>query len=250
MLVKKLINPNMYYCKCPYAMIPKGICVHNTGNDASAENEIKYMQSNYNEVSFHIAVDDIQAIQGLPLNRNAWASGDGGHGEGNRNYIQIEICYSKSGGDRFDKAEIRASKEIALLMQQYGFTINNIKRHYDFSRKNCPERTMAKGWQRFLNMIQAELDKLNEKGRGYNMKNLVCYCNAVDKRAAEYLADYLQCPCIDATLPFYYDGVAENIIAVGGNSSPVGFSRYTTKYIQGKDRYETLKEVLKYIGKL
>lgn len=84
----------------------------------------------------------------------------------------------------------------------------------------------------------------------YDMKNLVCYCNQVDKRAAEYLADHLQCPCIDATLPFNYNGVAENIIAVGGNANPVGFSGYTTKYIAGKDRYETIKEVLKFIGKL
>lgn len=84
----------------------------------------------------------------------------------------------------------------------------------------------------------------------YDMKNLVCYCNQVDKRAAEYLADYLQCPCIDATLPFNYVNVAENIIAVGGNATPIGFSGYTTKYIAGKDRYETLKEVLKFIDKL
>ena len=112
-LVQKLINPNMYSYKCPYSMTPKGICIHNTGNDASAENEIKYMQSNYNEVSFHIAVDDVQAIQGIPFNRNTWHSGDGGNGEGNRNYISVEICYSKSGGTRFDNAEIRASKEVA-----------------------------------------------------------------------------------------------------------------------------------------
>ncbi|MDU5106545.1 MULTISPECIES: N-acetylmuramoyl-L-alanine amidase [unclassified Clostridium] len=87
------------------------------------------------------------------------------------------------------------------------------------------------------------------KERKYDMKNLVCYCNQVDKRAAEYLADYLQCPCIDATLPFNYKGVAENIIAVGGNATPVGFSGYTTKYIAGPNRYETVKEVLKFIGK-
>lgn len=91
--------------------------------------------------------------------------------------------------------------------------------------------------------------------RKYDMKNLVCYCNQVDKRAAEYLADYLQCPCIDATLPFTYSGVAENIIAVGGDNpnkgnGQVGFSGYTTKYIAGSNRYETVKEVLKLIGKL
>lgn len=91
--------------------------------------------------------------------------------------------------------------------------------------------------------------------RKCDMKNLVCYCNQVDKRAAEYLADYLQCPCIDATLPFTYSGVAENIIAVGGDNpnkgnGQVGFSGYTTKYIAGSNRYETVKEVLKLIGKL
>ena len=87
--------------------------------------------------------------------------------------------------------------------------------------------------------------------RVYDMENLVCYCNQVDKRAAEYLADFLKCPCIDATLPFNYSSVAKIIIAVGGNSTTgTGFSGYTTKYITGADRYETIKEVLKYIGKL
>lgn len=94
------------------------------------------------------------------------------------------------------------------------------------------------------------------KEKKFDMKNLVCYCNQVDKRAAEYLADHLQCPCIDATLPFTYSNVAENIIAVGGDNprkgenGQVGFSGYVTKKIVGKDRYETLKEVLKFIGKL
>ena len=61
----------------------------------------------------------------------------------------------------------------------------------------------------------------------------------------------MQCPCIDANLPFKYDGVAESIIAVGGKPSSFGeFSGYTTKHVAGKDRYETVKEVLKFIGKL
>lgn len=160
-LIQQLISESKYNVKCPYSMTPKGICIHNTGNDASAKNEIAYMQNNNNEVSFHIAVDDKEAIQGIPFNRNTWHSGDGGNGEGNRNYISVEICYSLSGGEKFDKAEVRASKEIALLMKQYGFTITNIKRHFDFSGKNCPQRTMKKGWNRFLNMIQSELNALN-----------------------------------------------------------------------------------------
>ena len=81
-------------------MNPTHVVVHNTANDAPAANEIKYMQSNNNQVSFHFAVDDKEIIQGLPLDRNAWACGDGVNGEGNRKGIQVEICYSKSGGVR------------------------------------------------------------------------------------------------------------------------------------------------------
>lgn len=162
MLKQQLINPSKYGIKCPYPMTPKGICIHNTANDASAQNEANYMQGNNLEVSFHIVVDDVEAIQCLPLDRNAWATGDGGYGEGNRNYVQVEICYSRSGGDRFINAEKRAAKEVAALLKQYGWGINNVKKHQDFSGKYCPHRTLDMGWQRFLNMVQAELNGSTE----------------------------------------------------------------------------------------
>lgn len=158
MLIQSLIDSSKYGVKCPYSMSPKGICVHNTANDAPAKNEISYMKSNNNEVSFHIAVDDVEAIQAIPFNRNAWAAGDGGSGNGNRNYIHVEICYSKSGGNRFTNAEKRAAKEIAALLKQFGWTIANVKKHQDFSGKYCPHRTLDLGWQRFLDMIQAQLN--------------------------------------------------------------------------------------------
>ncbi|MGL5549418.1 MAG: SPOR domain-containing protein, partial [Culicoidibacterales bacterium] len=77
---------------------------------------------------------------------------------GNRKSISVEICYSKSGGPKFDQAEKNAAKLIAELLKEHGFGIDRVKRHYDWSKKNCPERTMNIGWQRFLNMIQAELN--------------------------------------------------------------------------------------------
>ena len=161
-LVQSLIGADKYNIKCPYSMKPKGICVHNTANDASAKNEISYMKSNNMEVSFHIAIDDVEAIQGIPFNRNAWACGDGANGEGNRNYIQVEICYSKTGGIKFTNAEKRAAKEIALLLKENGWTINNVKKHQDFSNKYCPHRTLDNGWKRFLTMIEVELSNLNK----------------------------------------------------------------------------------------
>lgn len=161
-ITKQICPETKWNIKCPYSMKPIGITVHNTANDASALNEIKYMISNNAETSFHYAVDDKEAVQGLPLDRNGWHASDGGKGTGNRKTIAIEICYSKSGGAKFDKAEENAAELIAQLCKEYGWTINDIKRHYDYApdKKYCPHRTMDKGWTRFLNMVQ---EKMGEK---------------------------------------------------------------------------------------
>lgn len=157
-IIQKLVPESKYSIKCPNIITPKGITVHNTANDASALNEIAYMTNNNYEISYHYAVDDIQAVQGLPLNRNGWHASDG-TGPGNMTTIAIEICYSLSGGARFDKAEENAAELIAQLLKQYGWGIDRVKRHYDYApnKKYCPHRTMDKGWNRFLNMIQSKM---------------------------------------------------------------------------------------------
>ncbi len=137
------------------------IVVHNTANDASAANEVAYMISNNNKVSFHYAVDDKQIVQGIPENRNAWHAGDGGSGKGNRKGLSIEICYSKSGGNKFIEAEKLAAKFIAFKLKEKGWDISKVMKHQDFSKKYCPHRTLDMGWQRFLNMVKTELDALN-----------------------------------------------------------------------------------------
>lgn len=157
-----MVDKSKYGVKCPYEMTPKYITVHNTYNDASAWNEVKYMVSNNNEVSYHYAVDDIEVVQGIPENRNAWACGDGGKGTGNRESINVEICYSKSGGDKFIKAEKNASVFVAELLKKYNLPISKVKKHQDWSKKYCPHRTLDMGWDRFIKMVQTELDALNK----------------------------------------------------------------------------------------
>lgn len=156
-IINNYLPSSKYSIKSPYSMSPIGITVHNTANDASAINEVKYMISNNSSTSYHVAIDDINVVLAIPFNRNAWHAGDG-DGNGNRRTIGIEICYSKSGGARFDNAEKNAAKYIATLLKEYGWTLSNVYRHKDWSGKNCPHRTMANGWERFLNMIQAELN--------------------------------------------------------------------------------------------
>jgi len=159
-VIQNLVPTSKYNIKCPYSMVPEFIVVHNTANDASARNEVAYMIRNDNKVSFHYAVDDKEIVQGIPENRNAWHAGDGAHGQGNRKGLSIEICYSKSGGQRFIEAEKLAAKFIAFKLKEKGWGINRVKKHQDFSGKYCPHRTLDMGWQRFLDMVKSELDKL------------------------------------------------------------------------------------------
>ena len=161
-VIKNLVSQSKYSIKCPYYMTSEFVVVHNTANDASAQNEVKYMISNNNQVSFHFAVDDKEIVQGLPLDRNAWACGDGANGKGNRKGIQIEICYSKSGGVRFENAEKNAAKFIAQLLKERGWGVDKVKKHQDFSNKYCPHRTLDKGWASFVNMIKDYLNELNK----------------------------------------------------------------------------------------
>lgn len=160
-IIKNLVSTSKYNIKCPYSMNAEFIIVHNTANDASAKNEIAYMIGNNNQVSFHYAIDDKEIVQGIPENRNAWHAGDGGSGKGNRKGLSIEICYSKSGGSRFIEAEKLAVKFIAHKLKEKGWGIDKVTKHQDYSGKYCPHRTLDMGWQRFLNMIKAELDALN-----------------------------------------------------------------------------------------
>lgn len=158
---------SQYAIKCPYSMEPEGLTIHNTANDASAMAEVSYMQGNPYEVSFHYAVDDTRAVQGLPLNRNGWHAGDGGSGKGNRKTIGLEICYSKSGGTRFTEAEKNGAILAAMILKAHGWGIERMGKHQDYWQgtyyKYCPHRTLDLGWKRFVNMVQAELDKLNGK---------------------------------------------------------------------------------------
>ncbi|MCU4733416.1 N-acetylmuramoyl-L-alanine amidase [Bacillus cereus] len=162
---KKLVDPSKYSTKCPYTMNPEFITVHNTYNDATAENEVSYMIRNDNQVSFHIAVDDKEAVQGIPLERNAWHCGDGG-GNGNRKSIGVEICYSLSGGDRYYKAEDNTAIVVAQLMKQYNIPISKVRTHQSWSGKYCPHRMLAEErWNSFIERVQNAYN-----GGGNNMK--------------------------------------------------------------------------------
>src|SRR5690625_1502899 len=161
---KNLVSSDKYNIKCPYKMTPKYITIHNTANNASAENEIAYMIRNNKQISYHFAVDDKEVVQGLPLDRNGWHCGDGKNGTGNRQSIGVEICYSLSGGEKYKKAEQNAIKFVAQLLHERGWGIDRVKKHQDWNGKYCPHRILSEGrWNSFIKAIEEELTALKGK---------------------------------------------------------------------------------------
>ena len=209
-IVKNLVSESKYSVKCPYAMTPEFIVVHNTANDASAQNEVKYMISNNNQVSFHFAVDDKEIVQGLPLDRNAWACGDGANGKGNRKGIQIEICYSKSGGVRFENAEKNAAKFIAQLLKERGWGVDKVKKHQDFSNKYCPHHTLDKGWASFVNMVKDYLNELNHPVQSTQTSNISVRDKVKVKTTATHYAT-------GQSMSSFVKGSAYEVTKVDGN---------------------------------
>ena len=230
---KNLVSSQKYSIKAPYPMDPVYITVHNTYNDASAENEIAYMIRNDNEVSFHFAVDDKEAVQGLPLNRNGWHAGDGSEGTGNRKSIAIEICYSESGGDRFLKAEKNAAKLIAALMRYFNIPLSNVRTHQSWSGKYCPHRTLDLGWNRFVKIIEKELT-VNEDHNELVFKQMTDLCKLAQQYIATHYPNIMDTNPLKLALQYYrhsqYNGTAWTAVA---GPLDQGYVNYVTTKYQG-----------------
>ena len=202
---QNIVASENYSIKCPYSMTAEFIVVHNTANDATAQNEVAYMIGNKNQVSFHYAVDDQEVVQGIPITRNTWHAGDG-NGEGNRKGISIEICYSRSGGTRFDQAEKNAAHFIATLLRERQWGIEKVKKHQDFRNKYCPHRTLDKGWNGFLQMIKSYLDDIPViSPSGYNVGEKV----RVKESATQYATGQ--------ALAWFVKGSIYEVIKVAGD---------------------------------
>lgn len=181
----------MYSIKCPYDMKPEYITIHNTANKASALNEYNYafINSGKNkQTGWHMTIDDIEAIQAIPFNRNSWHAGDGNSGVGNRKSIGIEICYSTDyTTDRFYKAIENTIDIVKQLMQQYNIPIENIKQHKYWSGKNCPHRMIEeKLWDGFLMKLKEvkEENKMLKEGYQkiiYNGQEIHVYKQNIDE---------------------------------------------------------------------
>lgn len=79
------------------------------------------------------------------------------------------------------------------------------------------------------------------------VENIVVFNYGPDQGAAQYLANYLQCPTISNSIEFDFTQV-KNIYPVGGKQEE--YTSYAKPVISGADEYETMKAVLQFCGKI
>lgn len=149
---------------------PQYITIHSTGNPTStAMNERNWLvnPSNTRVASWHIAVDEKLAVEAIPLDEVAYHAGTSA---GNNTSIGIEICES---GNR-EKTLDNAVKLVAKMLHERNWGVDKLRRHYDWSGKNCPRIMSAnnwKEWDRFKFNVNKELMFLRQGGKVVEDKN-------------------------------------------------------------------------------
>lgn len=119
----------------------KYIVWHDTGvRDQSDEGNASYFKSVYREASAHYFIDENSITEVVDPNLVAWHCGDGNgkYGITNQNSIGIELCVEANG--LFKPETIANAVWLGKkLMNDFGIGADKNVRHYDASRKNCPQ---------------------------------------------------------------------------------------------------------------
>lgn len=141
------------------------IVVHDTGNPsrgANATAHYNYFNGGDRSSSADFFVDDTQVLCVNDYYKYyTWHCGDGRgkYGITNRNSVGIEFCINVD-SDR-DKTLERTAQLVRELMQELNIPIERVVRHYDASRKNCPQSMSGNGW--------AQWCKFKEKLKGEDL---------------------------------------------------------------------------------
>lgn len=128
----------------------KYIVLHYTANPgAPAKNHAAYLNRDDANGSAHYFVDDSYIYQVVEDFNGAWHVGDGKgkYGITNKNSLGIEMCIDKN-GNVTAKTEANTLELVKHLMKKYGVPASNVVRHYDASRKMCPNWS-ANNWSRW-----------------------------------------------------------------------------------------------------
>lgn len=140
------------------------IVVHDTGNPsvgADAEAHFNYFNGGDRNSSADIFVDDKSAwIVNDYRNYYSWHCGDGRgrYGITNSNSVGVEMCINMDGNRK--QAILNTAEVVRELMKELDVPSERVIRHYDASRKNCPQSMSDNNWSEwyeFKKLLEEEL---------------------------------------------------------------------------------------------
>ena len=162
--IRKQIIPISAGKRSGRKITPTTLTIHSTDNPSStAQNERDWLTNpdNHRAASWHICVDEKQAVMAIPLNERAVHAGNK---QGNDTSISLEICES---GNR-EKTLQNAAEVTAQLLRERGWGVDKLRQHHDWSGKNCPRILRDTGrWDWFVEQVK---QKLEQKGDPEQMK--------------------------------------------------------------------------------
>lgn len=148
-----------------YRLVSTSLTTHNTANpDADAADHARYLASSAapHDASWHICVDDIEAVLSIPLNEQAWHTGTNA---GNTTSIGIEVCEFTDPA-RQDAAIDNAARLIGDMLDGTAhpafhathLSVGQVRTHqswmqYGTSGKYCPRVILTRGWAGFISLV-------------------------------------------------------------------------------------------------
>lgn len=135
------------------------IVIHYVGAVSTAYDNSVYFKNTNREASANYFVDEENIYRVVKDSDSAWHCGANTYycNARNTNSIGIEMCCFMNNG-KLDVSEKVVANTIELtkeLMQKYNIPVENVVRHYDVSRKNCPAPFVAdvNRWNDFKNRL-------------------------------------------------------------------------------------------------
>ena len=149
------------------------VVVHESGMARPGETAELLAKTQHNDVyvtedpraaSWHYQVDENYIYQSFDNELALWHAGGNYTTSpncyyGNSNSIGIEMCINADGN--YDGSMHHDTKLVATLCNMYNLGIENVKRHFDFSGKECPAYMIRTNrWTQFLEWTAIELNAI------------------------------------------------------------------------------------------
>lgn len=169
----------------------KYIVIHDTGNKgkgADAEAHYEYFNGEDRQSSAHYFVDDKQILRVIRDVDKSWHCGDGKgkYGITNENSIGVEMCINPDGD--FNKTYKNTLELVKHLMDKYSIPLDRVVRHYDASRKTCPNIMSKDNWAEW-NKFKRDLK--NDYKRSINLLYKNLFGRDADDEGLNYWNDKL-----------------------------------------------------------